>query len=331
VSPAGANQPPDSPLLFRDASRWRPLPAWARGLVQLGSSLARLDEIGRGALLVVTLPARPWAALLVASGVAHRRLQVATAAGRTDSLTSLEGLSPGDPVTVFRNNKRFPGSVVAIEPSHELPITVQVKGGEIWRYAAAEAWRIKPQGGRDQQHPAHSAMTPAVRRPQFLTGVYGIEGLLTLSRGTTASFLIAGRRSVLFSEARPPSLGSRTREGRIAVGSFSTLVRPLSLLGQQQSAICDIVAAPAVSKNRTGAVEGTSLVIFDGARAWLTRRHEWPDANWCVLLSAADQATTDAVIAIEQLYRTRYASDLPSDASPMHVPGTTLAGFCRAV
>lgn len=305
-------------LRVLDETAWRPLPTWARGLFELGAAAASHSDADGPLVAAMSLPARPYAAVLLGAGIVYARATVAAISdgGRADQdAARARAIVPGTPVVYIKDQRRYSG---IFEGRTDLGgrafLTVAIpgkRGGtELHSFPEDEAWRIEePTVGRPT--PPSLRSQPVVRRRSFLLQALGPGGLAWLSRMHSLECVLVGKRSILRCEAFEVRLGIPFGERRIVTARLSDLLRIRTIVGDGQPFASDLVATSngRLAVGSQPRVVAPRVVIYDGAAGFLKWRHQWPDAHWVVLLDPTDARCTDAAGIIKTLYATRLRSD----------------------
>jgi hypothetical protein len=321
-------------LCVHASGDWLAVPEWASALMSLGGRLHAAEaSIDLPMTLVASVPSRQLAAGFIAAGLTKAILSRSGQESGDGHTERLSRLAPGTPVTVMKDDKPVPCRILSVDLNQPLGIRVTAylgrrRGEEIWRYGPSDAWRIKAEL-TGEAHDGHAHGT-RLRRAKFLRKCLGNEQVQRLTTLDKVCYLIAGNRTALAQEARSLQLRLADADGKWLEGLLAHLIRPRCLLAEGQHFVCDFVSAPAPPRKRPTADQESNFVIFDGARAWLTSRHKWPSAHWCILLDRSDSHTEAAAIALTQLSQTKRAGELAPDLAEGLPIGIDVGGFVRA-
>lgn len=286
------------------ADRYRPLPGWARFLVELGGIVGG-DNHATGRLVVaVGLPTRVYAAPILAAGIVATRVTAASPTDVTTHFASVCGQPQGTPVLLELNGRHVSGTLAgSIVTRGSRWAKIKVRNGETHFVCESESLRISLREG------SVSAGTSAwhgtlVQRRAFLRTALGRVALTNITRESRLECVVVGRRSVLRHEMTDLQLavGNISDPKRILRARLSDILRIRKLLRPGQPYRSDLVSVLGRRATVEVGAEVPHAAIFDGASSFLKWRHLWPNSNWVVVLDRTEPRCEECAVAIDALY-----------------------------
>lgn len=282
------------PQLFYRAhdGQWPPIPVWAEFLLGLGAAAASAQTTGH-LVCVVTLPTRSYAALLAAAGAVSAPPASQPAARSSDATAHFEVLAamkPGATVTITTKSGEAPGELVG---------TVE-RGGE--RFVVVRQ-KDKTKSIVERSFPERSS--EAVQ-----------------PRGINLTCLIA---------AQIDTLGEELTEGALCTANdkpLQDIVKIKRFAAGRADYLSEVISPraklPAQLKDAR-----PSVVVYDGADAFMRWKDVWSSATSLVLLDRTSRRFGDAVDFINQQYVRRLSEEPPFAVSDVPAGLEVLAYITR--
>ncbi len=110
---------------------------------------------------------------------------------------------------------------------------------------------------------------------------------------------IVGRASALVEEIRETKLTICDSDEKLA-GSLQDVIRIRSFSGEREHFLADVLPSDRPTSEPLSNVP--PVVLFDGAAAFLSRRNDWRDSNWIVLVDRTEPNFESAVDVLNQDY-----------------------------
>lgn len=289
---------------------WRALPTWAHLLAGVGAYAAsRLSDSDR-LVIVLTLPARAFAAGLVAAGGVITAF-LANPPG-TDALQHFEylaGLPPGTPVTRRFGNSIARGRLLGMAKIDGVELVSVEFKDMISRLPQSLCTQIHPTDGR-----TGTAMSKRklVRAPGFLAQVCPSLNAASFCATARLDCVLIGNQGALREELTAEQF--RAADGGVAHrGTLQDLARARYIAGANDTFRSAVVSATAETSEKPSANYAPALVVFDGSRAFGNWRSQWEDANWVVLLDRSSPSAAEGAAAVVDAFAMRAAdAALPS-------------------
>jgi len=314
LAPVIASVPVEG-LEYRTGRGWRPLPWWACFMMGVGSYAASRSCEGRRLVVALSIPARAFAASLVAAGVVVTSfLERPPERDALRHLEYLSGLPEGTSVIRRVGNSIVRGRLLAVESVDGVErVSVLFKGGAISRLPLSLCTQIQPTDGR-----AGTAMSTRrlVRAPGFLGQVCPALDSPSFCSTARLDCVLVGSQSAL----REELMADQFRATGGAPGTLQDLVRARYLRGATDAFRSTVVSATGEPGDGWDSRHAPSTVIFDGGTAFNNCRSQWSGANWVVLLDRSSPSATDAAAAVMESFAMR-ADEAPFPEE-LSIPGS---------
>lgn len=309
--------PDNLPLLYYPSEKCsNSLPEWACFFVRLGYQLATMPKKNYRIVTGLAVPTRAFASSLTATGV------VFATAGNTSSTDTMQiqyirGLKPGTAVHVhLNNNKKLRGVVknlVVYNGRQYILIRTtesMERGFPIEEYAT----RITV-AESNVNLPKHQQSGYAVETPtKFLQCCLGEKLAETFILNSSFEALLIGSKSVLRHEICDiPFICKASGKSTGTTGCLQEILRVRQFSGANKSYRSQCVSPLNITPEIETGKQTPTIVIFDGAIAYIKLGHQWRSAHQIVLLDRTERQFVDAVELLNQNYAYRLpgVSELP--------------------
>ena len=282
------------------------VPPWAWDLAVLGSWLGEWGPREVIPVVVVGLPGLPFASGLVAAGVVTTRAKVPRggAGDPDDHWDQIVSLDPGSPVYlrlgsrvldgIVQGSRRIAGEIrVAIEVENE-------KGGRTTRL-------IPLRGIQDVKVAPHPVTLPARQKGKKLPGVspfvkawFGLELGRSHVQDRRTNVIIVGSRARISRELSDRSLLFHHNGSGEIRGTLGEILRPRDSTPKREGFASRLLSA------RNSATEKPwlpreSVLVFDGAAAFLRARPRLMNRPTMVVLARGEARFSDALEVLHQV------------------------------
>ncbi len=278
---------------------WEPLPNWAKFFVEVGGKVAA-NRSKDHLIAVVTVPTREFAAALVAFGAVMRlSAKPPNQLRGQEYFDYLARLPEGTPVTLRDGDRQKIGVLRGVDHDDgQARIIVQVQKAH-----SGGLRQLLPVGMCEQVsvRPGADAKLSGSARGLRIRGVSGF--LRTVLDSDPYSFasesrldcLLIGNVKVLREELTSPCFSVKAQ-----VGTLQELVRCRRFGSASAHYRSDVQSAVTDGTSGRRSLATPSVVVFDGASAYLRCRHLYKGSRWVVVLDRSSKNAQDAVGAIEQ-------------------------------
>ena len=306
--------------------RYLPLPEWAYYFISLGKDAASARNKDRRLIIAAALPTRTYIAALTALGVVCALL---TEPASDKSIAEVwSNMSAGTPVVVQEGTKRMKGEYCGLKrftDDNRLRIGVHIsvkKGGNLTRWFLPERCAIsRLPSGSAMFLPEQKQESEILKNQRFIEGFVAQEDIYAMITRSYLGCLIVGHLNILRAELREtafavgPELfsdehgkqarGRREGDGQFVEGTIHDVLRVRKFLGPDQTFMTDVFPAEARSPYEDIKETSDSVIIFDGATAFVKWRGPWPYNTRIVLLDRTDSRFEEAVQLINSEYVVR--------------------------
>ena len=314
-------------LVFRASGEWEPLPLWASSLVDLG------DEIGSASrdlplTLALAVPTRSFAAAMLVSGIiSGRATRLPSERNRSRHFEMLCSLPEGTAVTFADGNVLRPGILAGVRDLQggkrvrvQLQQRVEGKDSELACWVAEEKAvgiqvarnpdQVLPKGAGRGKRIIHSSAFLEAALPDYDTDRFVLE--------TSLECVVVGPRKALTAELEYKSFAISVDGALSLMGSLQDICRFRRLLSRTEAYRCEIVPSQTKKAVSPAAMNRSTVVVFDGALAYIRWRHLWADTDQIVLLDRTESQFEDAALAFNQEFiQTRADSECSFDVPQM--------------
>ncbi len=314
-------------LVFRISNHWEPLPLWASSLVDLG------DEIGSASrklplTLALAVPTRSFAAAMLVSGIiSGRASREPVDRGRSQHFEMLCTLPEGTAVTFADGNILRPGILAGVRDLQgRKRVRVQLQQRVVGRHSQRARWvdeegaigiqvarnpdQLLPKGAGRGKRIIHSSAFLEAALPDYDTDRFVLE--------TSLECVVVGQRKALTAELENNSFAISVDGAVSLMGSLQDICRFRRLLSRTEAYRCEIVPSQTKKAVSPSAINNSTVVVFDGALAYIRWRHLWADTDQIVLLDSTESQFEDAALAFnEEFIQTRADSECPFDIPQM--------------
>lgn len=314
-------------LLCRKGSEWVPIPPWARSFMIIGGGTASIYQAPGRSVVAFILPTRAYATPLLAAGIVVERARMLAQRVRSQKrFDGLWSLPDGNGVYIFQGSLRFKGIIKSHETDGCRRLRIQIDRN---RNGGGTEYIIKPDQAHHLQPADRNFNLPRCQKgdkidpPELLGAVLEHANLVPGQWYSSLECLIVGKAGLIEEEAKLPiALGSLT--GRQLEGRLSDLVLPRRVEGEKAIYRSDILPM-SIDEEELPLLTHDTLVVMNGAAAFIEKAHHWPDHDLIILLSPQDPSFTDAVEKLNGWYRRSEGSfELPQlSALPERIEAMT--------
>ena len=314
-------------LRYQGIAESLPLPDWAEFLLELGEWFHSQQRAGVRRVCAVTLPARDYAAVIVAAGfVCSSASQEMESDATREHFARMMALPLGAWVTVQTRGRLWKGKIVRHDErngSDYLVVQSQADLGPRKSGALTDSFCeriaacVQICDSDCDELPAQPTGRKLPRAGSFLSSVLGIPDPARFIMSSSLQLTIVGPIGRIREEAADDRFGAVRDGGRPVSGCLQELLRVKSLLNGGEPFRIQVV--PHTTRRLAAARQSLEPVVFDGATAFLKCRHLWHRADWMVLLDRTDRHFADAAAQINLDFLSRGPdadSDAPGKARP---------------
>ena len=286
------------------------LPEWAYFFMRLGFQLATMSNDNYRVVTGLAVPTRVFACSLVATGVVLARADNENSID-TMQLQYIRSLKSGTSVYVrMDNNKRLRGVVKKlVEFNGKQYILIRTtesmeRGFPLDDYAS----RITV-ADQDVNLPKHQQSGYSVETPgKFLQCCLGEELAQAYILDSSFEALLIGKKSVIEYEVSGIFLSCKKSDKFAGVtGCLQEILRVRQFSGANKSYRTQCVSSLNITPEKEIGKQTPSIVIFDGAVAYIKLGHKWRSAHQIVLLDRTERQFVDAIELLNQNYAYRLA------------------------
>lgn len=293
-------------LHHRIDNEWVSIPSWARSLMIVGGGIASIYQPSKRSVVALILPTRAFASLLLAAGVVVERTRMLFQGVRLlERFNGLWKLQDGESVLIFQGTRCFKGIIKSHEDSAgcrrlRIQIDKNRRGrGTEYIITPELAHHVQPVD-RNFNLPGHQS-GHVLDPPGLLDTVLRSANLAVKQWYSSLECLIVGNAGLLEDEGKLP-IALQAPNGRYLEGRLKDLVLPRRVEGEAAIYLSDIlplstdeVELPLLAKD--------TVVVMNGAAAFIEKAHHWPDHDQIILLSPQDRLFADAVKELNDSYR----------------------------
>lgn len=281
-----------------------PFPDWAAFMLRLGGAVATASRSSAPLFVAIAVPARPYAATLLAAGAVLARASLAESDDHVVHWDALRELvkRQGKVAVLYRSDTgAMSRTLVGFDlPSNPQYAILDAGGGVRSRVPAREALRIEPVGG-EPKHRTHYARPKAFARDAGLASAVfpgaALRGFVSRSR---LDCVIVGNESSLRDELLRETFVARAGSGETIEGHLNDIVRARSLAGD---GLCyrSEITSPTSKDTRRKQTLAPALVIFDGSSAFLKWQRLCWAAHAVAILDRTDHRFDEATLRVDEL------------------------------
>jgi len=309
-------------LFYKSSTSWTLLPAWARFFIDVGIAVVTHENISKRALVGLALPARAYAAPLVAFGVTMGKFASSSrdmeAARRFQQLCELKSNTP----LLYRRN----GKLIKVffdgleEMDGEMKLCLSTKGERYW-ITSRQALQVEFPAKEFSMLPTRPSQRVRDRPSQFLVSLFGIQTARAIVSQSSLDSLTIGSLYQLKEEIQDWPIAVRTETG-FASGFLQEVTRVRRFSKRTQAYRSEIYHVYSKECENTGQ-EIPAVVIFDGGAGFSKWRDSWRQSDWVILF---DQTETEFDVAV-QAFNDEYIKSPVGDrelswflAPPAYIP-----------
>lgn len=309
-------------LFYESSASWTLLPDWAHFFIDVGIAVVTNEITSKRAVVGIALPARAYAAPLVALGVTMGKFASSSrdleAVRRFQRLCELKSSTP----LFYRRN----GKLIKVffdgleEVNGEMKLCLSTKGERYW-ITSKQALQVEFPAKSFTTLPKRPSQRVRDRPSQFLSGLFGVQTAKAIASQSSLDSLIIGPVSQLREEIQAWPIAVRTEE-EFARGFLQDVIRVRRFSKRTQAYRSEIYHVHSKECENTGQ-EIPAVVIFDGGTGFSKWRDSWRQSGWVVLF---DQTEAEFDLAV-QAFNDEYIKSSVGDrelswfpASPAYIP-----------
>ena len=300
-------------LFYRDGHDWRPLPAWTYDLLNLGAYLSTMTPSRSRRVVALKIPVRAYAAAFLGAGIVlERTLELAASERRAKRFEQLWQLEDGSSVYIFQNSTRFRG-IICKHENNNGDRRLRVKTEETKRGMGAE-WIVPSQLSHIIQpvdsdfHLRGKQKGTKVKLPDLLNQL-SADYDVPPAWYSSVECLIAGTATLLEEEMSLALQLQGQTEG--VEGTLCDLLLPQRCVPKGDVYRCEIVPSTAEDiTDEEPLLADHTMVVIDGATAFLRMGEMWPSSTMVVLLDPHESVFGEAVQQLNRWYVIRRLSDI---------------------
>ncbi len=297
-------------LYYQSNNKFEHLPPWAHFFLQLGHKLLALPSDHHRVVIGLAIPTRAFACALIGTGIV---LAKSTAVDGVDKarIEFVRNLKSGTPVYVRADKKLrgvFKGIVLFNDKEY---ITVKIaetteKSFSLSDYASRITVADEPVNLPKTQQNGYKLESPS----KFLRCCLGEELAHTHIRNSSFDVLLIGKKSVIQHEVNNFQFGCKSTHKIIeATGCLQDILRVRQFSGVNKSYRTQCVSPSSQTLPKERGSHGPTVVIFDGATAYINLNHKYPQSHQIALLDRTERQFQEAVELINQNYTYRISDD----------------------
>ncbi|MHB8718540.1 MAG: hypothetical protein ACYDAC_06575 [Candidatus Dormibacteria bacterium] len=298
--------PPATRLLYRVHPGWRPLPAWARFMLEAGDRAASTRPDGARLVIALSVPARAYAAALAtAAAVVSAFREDPPGNDAAQHFDYLASLPEGTAISHHLSNKVEHGRLAGVE-IHPEDATPRV------RIRLRKEDRLLPVGlctrvqVIDERGRLSARQRTLVKDPEFLANALPEVDITSLSATTRLDCVVIGVQRTLEAELSTREFAAGS-DHETYEGSLQGIARARDIAGSGEAYRSAVVAAGSDDGDAPISASPPRVAIFDGARAFNNWRSRYPESNWLVVFDRGLPSSDDGAAVINQGYAMRLA------------------------
>jgi hypothetical protein len=309
-------------LFYESSTSWTLLPDWARFFIDVGIAVISNENISKRAVVGLALPARAYAAPLVAFGVTMGKFVASSRdLEATRRFQQLCELKSNTPLFYRRNAKLIKVFFDGLEEMDgEMKLCLSTKGERYW-ITSKQALQVEFPAKGFSTMPKRPSQRVRERPSQFLTSLFGVQTAKAITSQSSLDSLIIGPLSQLKEEIQAWPIAVQTGEG-FAKGFLQDVIRVRRFSKRTQAYRSEIYHVHSKECENAGQ-EIPAVVIFDGGAGFSKWRDSWRQSDWVVLF---DQTEAEFDVAV-QAFNDEYIKSSIGDrelswfpASPAYIP-----------
>lgn len=305
-----------------DRTNWAPLPNWSQFLMQAGAIICSIENTEKRTVASFSLPTRAYAAAFLSTGAVLSRLSSSLdAATDIAHIQQLCALPRGTPVTLCRNNRILKGLFMGCgEFEGKVLARVQVENA---RSGALEYQIAQEQWARIQVSALAPTALPSRQKGRLndpgnmLTAIIGPPKALDHTLTSQLDCVVVGRANIMLYEIGHTQFCYKVSDSCCSPGNLQEILRVRRFLGNSNAYRSDVISIDDASFWASQNVRPPTLMVFDGARAYLKCHHLWPNSHAAVILDRTDLHFDEAAQLINQDFvQRRIGSAWPQQKLP---------------
>jgi hypothetical protein len=300
-------------LFYNSPTGWTPLPNWAHFFIDLGASVSTYGNARNRVVVGLALPARSYAASLVAFGVTAGKFDSANkeleAVKRFQQLCELKHNTPlfyrkkGELIRVFFDDLE--------EIDGETKIRLITNGARYW-ITPKQALQVEFPAKDFSELPKRPSRRLSAHPSRFLSSLFDTDAVTSILSQSSLDSLTIGALHQLDEEIQAWPIALKTGE-EFVTGFLQDVIRVRRFSKQVDTYRSEIYHVTSKGCNNAGK-EIPSVVIFEGGAGFLRWRDAWRESSWVILF---DQTEAEFDIAV-QAFNDEY---IKSPADGRDVPG----------
>ncbi len=272
------------------------LPAWAAFHLALGGALARAINDEQRIVLAMALPTRAFSAVLLTFGVVATRANIGSSSGGT-SIDELCALPLGTKLAVRDGVKWSTGDFIGCRSNDEHRLVgIQFRSGLRHFLPASQLHRVWPAAAVPSKKTAQSQVNS-----EFLRGLLSSVDPISFVMWPRFDVLLVGQLGLIKAEAQTPIWIAHQRQ-RSASGTLQDVIGLRQLLPPGHAYRSGVQATAARKPQTAASLNPDTIVLFDGAAAFLRWGEHFSNFNSIVLLDRTDYRLEEAADKLNQNY-----------------------------
>lgn len=294
------------------------LPAWAYFFLGLGYELSGLPNDTWRIVASLALPTRAFASSFTATGFVLGKVEDKSP---VDSMQAqfILSLKPGTSVYIRTDkNKKLRGIVKKfVEFNNKQYISIRTTNMEVRSFSIDEYASRITIAEREVNLPKYQQSGYSIEIPShFLQNCLSDELALKHILNSSFDVLLVGRKKVIESEVNKFCFSCK-KGNKFATGCMQEILRVRQFSGANKSYRSQCIPSSSIASKSEIGEQVPSVVIFDGAVAYIKLGHKWRSSHQIVLLDRTERQFDEAVELLNQnySYRLEDVSNLP-----IHIP-----------
>lgn len=309
-------------LFYKRSDSWIPLPGWARFFIDVGVAVATHESTRKRVVVGLALPARVYAASLVAFGVTIGKFTSINrdmeAVKRFQQLCELKCNTP----LFYRKN----GKLIKVfcdgpeEMNGETKLRLSTKGERYW-ITSKQALQVEFPEKDFSVLPNRPSRRASAHPSQFLLSLFDTETATAIVSQSALDSLTIGSLHRLKEEIQIRPIAVRTEAGFVG-GLLQDIIRVRRFSKEAETYRSEIFHVNSKACENISQ-EVPAVVIFESGAGFLKWRDSWRQLSWVVLFDQTEAEFDIAVQAFNDEYITSPADDreLPGfPVIPAYIP-----------
>ena len=295
-------------LYFQNENTLSVLPEWAYFYMNLGVQIASTDCDRNRLVVSLAVPTRAFAAALIMTGSIVFSIKQPPAIDQAQ-INHILGQQPGTSIQIRRKNgKMLRGILVGFRDRNGgTNIIIQTTlNEERWYNVEEYAHRITI-SETDVSVPKNQQSGRQLESPSdFIKCVCGATTVQDHILESSFEVLIVGKTSLLRAEICENPFYCKAGDTLVeTMGSLQDIVRVRQFSGINQAYKAQCVSSSSSDPKQEIDNREPSIVIFDGAVAFLKHNHVWKQSNHIIVLDRTERQFSDAAELVNQNYAYR--------------------------